>query len=233
MECGVRLLLSILLTGVCILSLTLECIVPSGTAPDTLKISMADTVAPFGMVKIAFDNSIEDSTVMIKLLPNNILFTANLNKQKDTAFFSLPLSVLGNSEYRLMPEFDSGSFWYRKAVSAETLFFHTWPKEVEPNNSAETADSFATRTYGSLSTTDDLDWYSIDTSYVSKCVLKSYGTTVSMCVIKSSGEVLFEKDREIDKLLFTVPDHLKGTAFIIVYTHLKSAGGYYEITIRP
>jgi hypothetical protein len=221
------------MTGICMLSLTLECIVPSGTVPETLKISMADTVAPFGMVKIAFDNSAEDSIVMIKLLPDNILLAANLNKQRDTAAFSLPLSVLGNSGYRLITEFDSGSFWYRKAVPAETLFFHTWPKEVEPNNSAETADPFTTRTFGSLSTTDDLDWYSIDTSYVSKCVLKSYGTTVSMCIIKSSGELLFEKNREIDTSLFAVPEQLRGAAFIVIYTHLKSAGGYYEITILP
>lgn len=215
------------------LSQTLECIVPSGTVPETLKISMADTVAPFGMVKIAFDNSIEDSTVMIRLLPENIPLTANLNKKRDTAVFSLPLTVRGNCGYKLVTEFDSGSFWYRKAVPAETLFFYTWPKEVEPNNSAETADSCATRTFGELSTTDDLDWYSIDSSYVTKCVLKSYGTTVSMCVIKSTGELLFEKNSEIDTSLFTVPDHLRGAAFIVIYTHLKSAGGYYEITILP
>jgi hypothetical protein len=231
MEINVKLVLIIPMAGIFLLCLILECIVPSGTVPETLKISMADTVAPFGAVKMAFDNPIDDSTMMIKLFPDNIVLTANLNKQKDTAIFSLPSTISGNSIYKLITESDSGSFWSRNAVPAETLYFHTWPKEVEPNNSAETADSLTSRIYGALATTDDLDWYVIDTSYTTKCVLKSFGTTVSMGIIQNEGDILSKKNSNIDTSLFTVPGTFKGTAFIVIYTRLKSAGGYYEITI--
>jgi hypothetical protein len=220
------------MADVFVVILTLGCIVPSGTVPETIKISIADTVAPFGTFKIAFNNSIEDSSIMIRLLPDNIILTASLNKQKDTAFFSLPLTVTGNSVYKLVTEMDSGSFWNRKVFQAETLYFHTWSKEVEPNNSAETADSFSGRIYGTLATTDDFDWYLIDTLYVGRCVLKSYGATVSMSVIQSRDVELSKRNTNVDTSLFTVPDHLTGTAFIVIYSRLKSAGGYYEITIQ-
>lgn len=228
---GVKLAVVGLMAGIVILCLTLACIVPAGTAPETLKISMADTVAPFGTVKMAFDNSIEDSMIMIKLLPDDIILTASFNKQKDTASFSLPLTISGNSVYKLITESDSGSFWNRNALPAETLYFHTWPKELEPNNGAETADSLTERMYGTLATTDDLDWYKIDPLYADKCVMKSYGTTVSMSIIQSGGAILTKRNVHIDTSFLTVPDHLKGAAFIVIYTRLKSAGGYYEITI--
>ncbi len=193
---------------------------------------MADTIAPYGAVKIAFDNPVEDSTLMIKLFPDNILITANLNKQKDTAYFSLPFTISGSSAYKLVIESDSGSFWNRKAFPIETLYFHTWPEEAEPNNSAETADSVTGKIYGTLATTDDIDWFIIDPSDSGKCVLKSFGTTVEKSIIMSGDGKTYKKSVQVDTALFTVPDNLMGAAFIVIYTNSKSAGGYYEISIQ-
>ncbi|HEX2956100.1 MAG TPA: hypothetical protein VHO70_04690 [Chitinispirillaceae bacterium] len=214
----------------CCLTL-MKCVVPSGTVPDTIKMSIADTVAPYGTIRVALSTSTKESMLLMKLLPDNIFLSANLNKLRDTASFILPFSVSGNSMYQLIAEYDSGSSWSRDAFRAETLLFHTWPKEEEPNNSAETADSLENRVFGTLSTTDDLDWYIVDTSDAAKYTLKTYGAAVNMRIIENGGNNQLFSKKHTDKSLFAVSEKLQGAAFIVIYTQLKSAGGYYEITI--
>lgn len=211
-----------------LLSLTLSCVIPSaGSAPEAWQMSIADTVAPFGNIKVMFSSAIEDSTVMMRLQPNNITITATMNKTNDTALLVLPLSISGNSDFMLISQFGNSA---QANTTADTLIFHTWPRENEPNNSVETADSIYSRIYGTISTVDDIDWYLVDSAYVTKCRLRNYGGTANLRVARKPGTPVYE-DLALDTEIVTIPDNIKGMAYIIINTPLKSAGGYYEITI--
>lgn len=207
-------------------SITFSCVIPSGSEPEAFQMSMKDTVAPFGRIAVMLSNAAEESTLIMKLFPGNIALTAQMNKTNDTASFSLPLSISGNSLYMLIPQAGNNSQMNRYS---DTLFFHTWPKENEPNNSIETADSISSRIFGSLSTIDDVDWYVADTAFSKRCVLRNYGGTANLRVARTPGAPVIESAFR-DTQIVAIPDNARGMAFIIVYTPSKSAGGYYEIT---
>lgn len=226
MNCGGKVLGISGIAAALFFSMGLSCVIPSGSEPEAFQMSINDTVAPFGRIAVVLSNAVGESTLIMKLFPDNIALTAQMNKTSDTASFSLPLSISGNSIYMLIPQTENTS---QKNRYRDTLFFHTWPKENEPNNSIETADSIFSKIFGSLSTIDDVDWYVADSSFSKRCVLRNYGGTANLRVARTPGAPVIESALR-DTEIVAIPDNAKGMAYIIVYTPLKSAGGYYEIT---
>ena len=207
-------------------SIAFSCVIPSGTESGAFRMSVKDTVAPYGSVTVMFSNAVEESTLIMKLLPDNIALRAQMNKTKDLASFSLPLSISGNSLYMLIPGVEENSQMNRYY---DTLFFRTWPKENEPNNSVETADSINLKIFGSLTTIDDVDWYVVDSAFTKRCVLRNYGGTANLKVARKPGAPVIESAVS-DTEIVAIPENARGMAYIIVYTPSRSAGGYYEIT---
>jgi hypothetical protein len=142
----------------------------------------------------------------------------------------LPGSVSGNSDYVLIPEFEIGVHLNGLFITPDTLYFHTSQREVEPNNNVETADTLVSQVFGSLSTTNDNDWYIVNTDYGKKIRLRNYGSNLGLKVINDSDTLSIENS-VVNTKLFSIPDSVKGSVYIVIDTPLKSAGGYYEVTI--
>jgi hypothetical protein len=166
----------------------------------------------------------------MRLLPNDLVLVANLNKTMDTASFMLPGSVSGNSDYMLIPEFENGMQLNNSLITPDTLRFRTSQKENEPNNNAETADTLVSNVFGSIATTDDNDWYVVNTAYAKKIRLRNYGSNLGLKVISESDTLSIENS-VVNTNMFSIPDSVKGLVYIVIDTPLKSAGGYYEVTI--
>ncbi len=197
--------------------LLLSCVVPSEPPVKSQEIFLCslDTISPYSSIKIAFSSPIEDSQVIsFHFSPSFFDHYYILSSSKDTLELIPSSPFLGNTRYSLI-------------APAKLFSFYTYAHEQEPNNTAETADLFTAKIFGSVSTVNDTDCFIIKDK-VRRFYLRSYYSESVFLLSDSMGKVTSPGIyRSMDSL--TVPDSFFYPLLLRVFSYYRSSGGYYEI----
>jgi len=198
-------------------ALFLSCVVPSEPPVKRLEISFCspDTISPYSPIKIVFSLPLEDSQMIpFHFSPSFFNYYNTLSPSKDTLELVPTGPFMGSTRYYLITPGDSFSFY-------------TYAHEQEPNNTAETADLFTAKIFGSVSNVNDTDCFIIKDKLI-RFYLSSYHSESVFSLSDNMCKVTSQRIyRSVDSL--SVPDSFIYPLILRVFSYYRSSGGYYEI----
>ena len=183
-----RLFLKITVT--LIISSVLHCVIPSGTIePFTMSLpeNISDTISPFQSVPLCFSRAISDTgqiSFSIKPLFEQYYYT--ISATNDTVFIVPSEPFPGNTRFviradkRIMSVND-------EPLSVDSVVFFTHAFEREPNNTIETSDHLPKKVFGTLSSANDTDYFSIRDTSINKFYIVASGSQTTFAVQDSLG----------------------------------------------
>lgn len=197
--------------------LFLSCVIPSEPPVKSLEMYLcsSDTISPYSSIKVAFSIPLDDSQVIpFHFSPPFFDYYKAFSLSKDTLDLVPSRPLMGNTRYNLIAPGDSFSFY-------------TYAHELEPNNTAATADLLAAKMFGSVSSVNDTDCFIINEK-IKGFYLRSYYSESVFSLSDSAGEVTLPRVyRPVDSL--TIPDSFIYPLLLRVFSYYRSNGGYYEI----
>ena len=217
----------------------ISCVLPAEPFIDGFKMSIAsgqDTISPYANIKLCFTERIKDTSAAFQFNPPFFSFISIVNKQRDTISIIPADPFPGDTCFSLHPVKAIKSESGQVIDSKDSVSVHVYPTEHEPNDNTGTADNLKSKIYGSISTVNDTDFFSIPAS--AKFVyLKSYSTeiTFNFKIKDSKGKLSSDipciesdtiKSEKSDTL--TITDNLVAPLFLVVTSCKKSVRGYYE-----
>lgn len=205
----------------------MNCVVPSEPPKDVFRISLcaSDTVSPYSSFDISISYPVDDTQkVSLSLKPSFLEFHTVLYSSKDTIRFVPAAPLKGNTRYKLFISYISTS---DNDSVVDSLDFLTLPHEQEPNNSSNTADRFTDVIFGSISTSNDTDFFKV-TKKVAGFYLNSYYSQSVFSVSDNNGRSTEKREYRSTDSIF-VPDSFVYPLILKVYGYFRSSGGNYKI----
>jgi hypothetical protein len=227
-------LLKVVCTGAVVVGLLTGCLPLIATGPEE-DFSMnwagaSDTVSPYGPLSVYFTSPVLfPDSVIFDIMPIFSDYRQQGNESADTFSLELLRSLRGGSRYvlRLAEWVESidGSFL---TPGNDSIVFHTWPAEQEPNNGRTTADTLGSITFGSISMANDTDWFEVRDSTVETFYIKSIGSSSLFDIRDAAGAVRGPTSFAAAETL-SVPQGFVRPLHLVVYAFNRSNGGHYEL----
>ncbi len=203
-------------------------------APDEalhfIRESAPDTVSPWGGLKVVFSEPVSDSEpVLFSFKPLFYSYSVAWNALRDTATIRFTEPLEGAQLYVLTLKQNvrsiSGKIF---DPSKDSIVFYTYPAEQEPNDKPELADTLRKCCFGTITTTNDTDIFIITDTSAFAVFLHSTGSQNTFMLKNCRDTALTIQDvRGSDTLI--IPDRFNPPYMVLVYSYLRSIGGYYEI----
>ncbi|MFP4242400.1 MAG: hypothetical protein ACLFQB_12290 [Chitinispirillaceae bacterium] len=217
-----------------ILLASLFCVVPEGIDSDTRTISRIgnDTVSPYGQLVFTFSKPLEKNQIpWLEFYPPFFSFSYKLNSSSDTLYLELSEHLKGNTRYIIRPSQESGSFLDLSAH--DSMGFHTFPIENEPNDSEDVCDTVRSENiFGNLSRSDDTDIFLLRDTTVQKFHFHTFkGAMCSITLYNMEGESS-SAVKESEEL-FTIPEEMAPPVYMKISSVQLSNDGYYQISPQP
>ncbi len=183
-----------------------------------------DSISPYSTLKVVFSSPLQDSQhITFHFTPQFYDYSSIIASSRDTIRIIPSSPFKGNTSYKLFLENPLNS-----DGSSDTLSFHTYFHEREPNNNIETADSIYGKIYGTISVVSDTDLYSITVGKSSGLYMISQTSQSVFSISDNSGNSTpVRKYKSPDSIM--IPDSFNYPIYVRVYSYYRSCGGNYEI----
>jgi hypothetical protein len=206
--------------------LTMTCINPK-----------TDTLSVFPQLRFVFSAPLMDSSVSLAFSPpTSARYAAFLNATHDTLTLNVMEMLDGNTKYvvRLAQPVTSKD-GVVLGPSQDSLAFVTYPREHEPNDEKDLADTLTSIIFGTVSNVADVDaFFCTDTKGLSKAsgvFMQSINSQDSFYIVDSLSRVfsLGNQIKPIDTIFFT--DSMRRPLYAFVVSRIKGSEGDYELGI--
>lgn len=212
----------------------LFCVVPADSVEETFGFitSSLDTVSPWGGFTIGFSEQLRDTTnVRFVFSPPFHSYDLLKNDSNDTLTLDCTEPLSGDCRYMARIEAslksENGAIF---EPSSDSIVFHTWPLEHEPNDAYPAADTLNCRSFGLISVVNDTDRFIVLDKSAEKVYIRSVGSRSAFLLADSSG-VQAEEVPDTDFDTLSVPSDIGVPFYIAVFALQRSVGGHYEIGI--
>lgn len=187
----------------------------------------SDTISPFQSVPLCFSRAISDtSQISFYIEPLFEQYYYTISTTNDTVFIVPSEPFPGNTRFviradkRIMSVND-------EPLSADSVVFFTHAFEREPNNTIETSDPLPRKVFGTLSSANDTDYFSIRDTSVRKYYIVASGSQTTFAVQDSLGKRTPERSYKSRDTII-VSNSFKAPLYLMIFSYRKSVGGYYE-----
>jgi hypothetical protein len=207
-----------------------SCVLPAEPFIDEFKMSIAsgqDTISPYANIKICFTERLKDTSAAFQFDPPFFSFISIVNKGRDTISIILANPLPGDTCFVLHPVKAIKSESGQEINISDSISFHVYPTEHEPNDNIATADILEKKIYGSIATVNDTDFFAIPAS-ANVIYLKSFSSQTTFKIKDSNGKFSSDRPDTLTSDTLTIPDNLIAPLFLAVISLKKSVGGYYE-----
>lgn len=208
------------------------CVIPSEPPKGALKISLcsSDTISPCSPLVIALSKSLSDSQELnFYFVPSFFDYYSVFSRNRDTVIIYPTTNFSGNTCYSLFSEDPDIESEKMITTFTDTVEFHTYSFEQEPNNNAVSADTlYSEKMFGEISHVNDTDLYFVKCSLGSGYYLKSNESQSLLSIVDSTGKITVNgKFRQLDSI--KIPETFIYPLYLRVYSYYRSSGGNYEI----
>jgi len=195
--------------------------------------NLDDTVSIWPQLTFLFSVPLEDNIVNIQIIPNpGPVYNTHLSDTKDTVTISVTGALEGNTSYTITPKNVLTAENGNQLYPSDAVFnITTYPREYEPNNSSNNADTLSTVCFGILSPAHDTDYFFINDITAKTLYLMSHNNKAGY-IIKDSTENTIASDDglEVSKTL-TIGDSISLPIVAGIFS-LFGTDTRYEIGIR-
>jgi hypothetical protein len=196
-----------------------------------------DTLSVFPQLQFAFSAPLSDSSVSLAFSPpTSARYAAFLNPTHDTLTLDVMEMLDGNTRYALrLAQPVTSKDGVVLGPSQDSLVFLTYPREHEPNDTKDLADTLTTIMFGTVSNVADVDvFFCADTMASAKAAgvfMQSINSQDSFYIVDSLSRVfsLGNQIKPIDTIFFT--DSMRRPLYAFVVSRIKGSEGDYELGI--
>lgn len=196
--------------------------------------TIADTVSIWPTLTFLFSVPLEDSSITLKILPDpGPVYDTRLSSTKDTLQWTVTGSLDGNTSYQItLHQFltaENGS----KLYPGDAVFtIVTFPRECEPNNCLDNADSLSTVCFGIIAPAHDTDYFYINGTSVSSLYLTSHDNKAGWLIKDGENTVIVSDDGFDITKTAAIPDSIPPPLLAGIFS-LFGTDTRYEIGIIP
>ncbi len=192
-----------------------------------------DTVLVWPSLTFVFSVPVQDSSVALKMIPYpGTVYNSNLNETKDTLILIVSGSLIGNTKYLITLENQitatNGSVLYPEDVSVEIT---TLSKEHEPNNNLVNIDTLNAVCCGTISPTNDTDYFYMNNSTATSFYQKCHTSNSGYFITDSSGKTIVLDDGFDEIKTFTITDTVTMPLFVGIFS-VYDNDARYEIRLE-
>ena len=192
----------------------------------------ADTIAPYGSLKIAFSRPVRaPDSVVFRFQPPYSEFQAFFNGPLDTATIEFVMPLDGATTYTITlaapVAATDGSVLY---PWEDTVKVRTCPAEQEPNGDSSLADTLKGKLFGSIDAANDTDWFIVSSGTANRFYLVSTGSSSSFDIVDAAGTVT-PSPAYADPETLAAPHNAVRPLYLSVHAWDRSNSGYYEVGV--